>query len=118
VNYTFTGQEEYDEVGLYNYGARLYDPALGRFINANTIVPDHIDPQSLNRYSYVRNNSLRYIDPTGMKFLEWFWENSFGKDSGDSGGESSGGGSDVFSAIDNFFNRTTEAFRAFGVIGL
>jgi len=65
VNYTFTGQEEDDEVGLYNYGARLYDPVLGRFISPDRLVPDPGDPQALNRYSYCLNNPLIYIDPSG-----------------------------------------------------
>jgi len=65
VFYTFTGQEEDDELGLYNFKARLYDPVIGRFISADTIVPNPENPQSLNRYSYCLNNPLRYIDPTG-----------------------------------------------------
>jgi hypothetical protein len=38
---------------------------LGRFIQADTIVPSAANPQSLNRYSYVYNNPLNHIDPTG-----------------------------------------------------
>ena len=81
VFYTFTGQEEDDELGLYNYGARLYDPVLGRFISPDSIVPDFTDPQSFNRYSYVLNNPLRYIDPMGYQYGEgegaWnMWEGS------------------------------------------
>ncbi len=60
----FTGQR-LDDVGLYYYGARYYDPNLARFISADTIVPSFTNPQALNRYSYVLNNPLRYIDPTG-----------------------------------------------------
>jgi hypothetical protein len=41
------------------------NPALGRFVQADTLVPDPADPQSLNRYTYVRNNPLKYVDPTG-----------------------------------------------------
>jgi len=63
--YKFTDQEWDNEFGLYNYNARLYDPMIGRFISADSIVPDPYDPQLLNRYSYVRNNPLKYIDPTG-----------------------------------------------------
>ncbi len=48
------------------YGARYYDPAIGRFISADTIVPNPADPQTLNRYSYVNNNPILYTDPTGM----------------------------------------------------
>ena len=64
VPYKYTGQE-LDSTGLYYYEARYYDPVIGRFISPDTIVPDLLDPQSLNRYSYVYNNPLRYTDPTG-----------------------------------------------------
>jgi hypothetical protein len=46
-------------------GARWYDAQLGRWISADTIVPDPANPQSLNRYSYVYNNPLKYVDPSG-----------------------------------------------------
>lgn len=51
--------------GLSFYNARWYDAQLGRFVSADTIVPDLINPQDLNRHSYVRNNPLNYEDPTG-----------------------------------------------------
>jgi RHS repeat-associated protein len=62
----FTGQIEDATIGLYFYNARYYDPALGRFVQADTIVPEPGNPQDLNRYSYVRNNALRYVDPMGF----------------------------------------------------
>ncbi len=43
---------------------RRYDPALGRFLSADTVVPGAGHPQALNRFSYVLNNPLRYTDPT------------------------------------------------------
>lgn len=64
VKHKFTGKE-LDSTGLYYYGARYYDPEIGRFITADTIVQAPYDPQSLNRYSYCRNNPINYIDPTG-----------------------------------------------------
>ncbi len=64
----FTGQEQDPETGLYFYQARYYNPALGRFISPDSIVPEPGNPQSLNRYSYVTNNPLRYTDPTGHFF--------------------------------------------------
>ena len=70
VSHTYTGQELDAETGLYNYNARLYDPDLGRFMSADSIVPNPANPQSLNRYSYVLNNPLNYTDPTGHSFLE------------------------------------------------
>ena len=65
VSRQFTGQIKDDETGLYYYNARYYDPELGRFIQADTLIPDLSNPQSYNRYSYVRNNPLRYTDPDG-----------------------------------------------------
>ncbi len=44
---------------------RRYDPALGRFLSADTVVPQAANPQALNRYAYVLNNPLRYTDPSG-----------------------------------------------------
>ncbi len=61
----FTGQREETSLGLYDYGARPYAPALGRFLQADTLVPNPANPQSLNRYSYVLGNPLRYTDPSG-----------------------------------------------------
>jgi len=61
----FTGQREEVSLGLYDYGARQYAPALGRFLQADTLVPDPANPQSLNRYSYTLGNPLRYTDPSG-----------------------------------------------------
>ena len=62
---SYTGQELDEEIGLYDYKARLYDPELGRFISADTVVPDPASPQTLNRYAYVYNNPINFNDPTG-----------------------------------------------------
>jgi RHS repeat-associated protein len=77
VNYTFTEQEDDDELGLYNYKARLYDPALGRFFSADAIIPKYDDPQNLNRYSYCLNNPLVYVDPTGNFSIGRFFRSLF-----------------------------------------
>jgi len=65
TTYRFTGQRLDESTGLMYYGARYYDPALGRFVQADTIVPEPGNPQDLNRYAYVRNNPLNYTDPSG-----------------------------------------------------
>jgi len=67
TTWRFTGQREDATIGLYFYNARYYDPALGRFTQPDTIVPQPGNPGSLNRYSYVLNNPLRYTDPTGQR---------------------------------------------------
>lgn len=61
----YTGQEKDSETGLNYYDARYYDPHLQRFVQPDTMLPDVYDPQQLNRYSYARNNPLKYTDPTG-----------------------------------------------------
>ncbi len=65
TSYNFTGQRLDSYINLLEMGARWYDPALGRFVSPDPIVPQPGNPQSLNRYSYGLNNPLRYIDPTG-----------------------------------------------------
>ncbi len=76
AHYAYAGQEYDSELGLYHMGARLYAPAMGRFITSDPFIPDPYNPQSLNRYAYVMNNPLRYIDPSGYNFIDnignWF----------------------------------------------
>jgi RHS repeat-associated protein len=64
TDHLYTGQQQMADIGLYYYGARFpargvqrrgYSPTLGRFIQADTIVPGMSNPQALNRYSYVLN---------------------------------------------------------------
>ncbi|MCC6299154.1 MAG: hypothetical protein IT314_07640 [Anaerolineales bacterium] len=38
---------------------------MGRFLSADSLVPNPFNPQDLNRMSYVRNNPVRYTDPSG-----------------------------------------------------
>jgi Rhs family protein len=61
----FTGQRWEASLGLYDYKARFYDPALGRFLQPDPIVPEPGNPQALNRYAYVYHNPLRSIDGDG-----------------------------------------------------
>ncbi len=69
ASHKFTGQEWDSETGLYYYGARYYNPVIGRFISADTTVQDPANPQTLNRYSYVGNNPIHYVDPNGKAFI-------------------------------------------------
>jgi RHS repeat-associated protein len=61
----FTGQEEMPSVCLVNYNARIYDPALGKFMTPDDMIPDAYRGQDYNRYTYVGDNPLSYEDPTG-----------------------------------------------------
>jgi len=65
TTYRYTGQRQEESLGLYQMGARWVDPALSRWLSADTLVPEPGEPQGLNRYSYVLGNPLRSVDPTG-----------------------------------------------------
>ena len=56
----FTGKEFDADSNLYYYGARYYDPYIGRFTQRDPIA------DGVNWYAYVANNPLRFIDPTGL----------------------------------------------------
>ena len=66
------GQEYAPESSLYYYNARYYDPSIGVFTTADTMIPSSTDPMAYNRYMYVRGNPIIYTDPTGH-FFKWFW---------------------------------------------
>ncbi|HIP20807.1 MAG TPA: hypothetical protein EYG70_06760, partial [Sulfurimonas sp.] len=69
----YTGHEQIAEIkGLIHMNARVYDSDIGRFLSADTIIQDPHDSQSYNRYSYVRNNPLKYTDPTGNSWWTKF----------------------------------------------
>ncbi|MCX6785201.1 MAG: RHS repeat-associated core domain-containing protein, partial [Candidatus Komeilibacteria bacterium] len=70
-DYEFTGKERDQETDLLYYEARYYNSAIGRFISRDTWQGDIKDPQSLNKYSYVRNNPLRLVDPDGQAFVDY-----------------------------------------------
>ena len=61
----YTGHEQLDAVGLIHMNGRVYDPQLGRFLSADPFVQDASNLQALNPYSYVQNNPLSFMDPTG-----------------------------------------------------
>ena len=67
-HYKFTGKERDSESGLDNFGARYDASSLGRFMSPDPLGGHNEDPQTLNRYAYVRNNPLSLTDPTGLDF--------------------------------------------------
>jgi len=60
TQYSYTG-----DFGLMFYNARWYDPYITQFSQPDTIIPDLNNPQDWNRYSYARNNPIKYVDPSG-----------------------------------------------------
>jgi RHS repeat-associated protein len=62
----FTGHEEDEEFGLVNARGRLYDPHIARFTTPDPIIASIYDGQSLNSFSYVWNNPLSFVDPSGF----------------------------------------------------
>jgi RHS repeat-associated protein len=62
--YMYNGKELQDELGLamYDFGARNYDPAIGRWMNIDNLSEDYYD---YSPYNYVFNDPVKYIDPDG-----------------------------------------------------
>ncbi|MCE0494154.1 RHS repeat-associated core domain-containing protein [Vibrio salinus] len=69
TNRGYTGHEEIKEVGLIHMNGRVYDQELGRFLSADPHIQAPFLVNSFNRYSYVMNNPLKYVDPTGFSWV-------------------------------------------------
>ena len=71
----FHGKEA-DATGLQYFGARYYDPVVGRFMGVDPVGLQEDNLHSFNRYAYGNNNPVRYLDPDGnspldVGFLLW-----------------------------------------------
>ncbi|MBQ7691328.1 MAG: RHS repeat-associated core domain-containing protein [Muribaculaceae bacterium] len=64
----YIGHEHLPWFGLVNMNARLYDPAVARFLSPDPMVQRPDGTQGFNRYSYCLNNPLRYVDLDGRYF--------------------------------------------------
>jgi RHS repeat-associated protein len=61
----FMGQRAMADLGIYFYNARFYDPGLGRFLSADTMLPGAGNSQAYDRFAYSLGNPIKYVDPTG-----------------------------------------------------
>ncbi|MCL5292149.1 MAG: RHS repeat-associated core domain-containing protein [Actinobacteria bacterium] len=64
--YGYTGEDFDQTTGLLYLRARYYSPEIGRFISQDPLPGNLITPRTQNRYAYVLNNPLSYIDRLGL----------------------------------------------------
>ena len=76
--YGYNGESYNPNTGLEYLRARYYNANQGRFFQEDTYLGDITDPLTLNRYAYVKNSPLNYVDPSGH-FWDWF-DKLFGGD--------------------------------------
>ncbi|HKY23310.1 MAG TPA: FG-GAP-like repeat-containing protein [Vicinamibacterales bacterium] len=75
----YTGHEHIGQMNLIHMNGRVYDASIGRFVSADPFIQNPNDTQGYSRYSYVRNNPLKYTDPSGhflkglFKAIKKFW---------------------------------------------
>ena len=104
TNHGFTDHEHIGSAGLIHMNGRVYEPNLGRFLSPDPFVQDTTNLQNLNRYSYVLNSPLRYVDPTGFRSLlvdHW-------------GDNSNGLWGAIKGSVSRAFNRAKSGLQRFG----
>jgi RHS repeat-associated protein len=70
----FTGHQQIDAFDLVHMGGRVYSALIGRFLSPDVMTQLPLNTQSYNRYSYVLNNPLKLIDPSGFDFFGDLWD--------------------------------------------
>ncbi|MBW7453037.1 RHS repeat-associated core domain-containing protein [Paenibacillus sepulcri] len=64
-SFKYAGEIYDNETGLYYLRASYYDPTMGRFVNEDAYEGQVTNPLSLNLCTYVQNNPLSFVDPSG-----------------------------------------------------
>ncbi|MBY5922769.1 FG-GAP-like repeat-containing protein [Ferrimonas balearica] len=72
LNNGYTGHEQLSHLNIIHMNGRIYDPTLGRFLQADPNIQAPNNLQNYNRYSYVLNNPMSYTDPSGFFFKKLF----------------------------------------------
>ncbi|WP_162267431.1 RHS repeat domain-containing protein, partial [Leptospira alstonii] len=111
--YKFTGQIEDKDTGLYYYKSRYYEPILGRFLQADSVVmPTNVN--GMNRYMYVDGNPISYRDPSGhvsgpgmMHMLNRIVGHAIGKDFGPKGLDKRLSTSGISKGVNRFVHNAT-----------
>ncbi|MEC0079293.1 polymorphic toxin-type HINT domain-containing protein, partial [Paenibacillus alvei] len=67
--FRYSGEYWDEATNLQYLRARWYDPSIGRFVNEDTYEGELGNPLTLNLYTYVQNNPLKYIDPSGNRYI-------------------------------------------------
>ena len=78
----YTGHKQMNHLDIIHMGGRIYDPTIGRFLQADPFIQAPSNSQSYNRYSYVLNNPMSMTDPSGFNFIDSFFKGinkAFGK---------------------------------------
>ena len=91
-NYKFTGKERDTESGLDELMFRYFASSTGRFMSPDPFGAQASNPQTLNKYAYVVNNPLRFVDPTGLWHCSWS-DNEDGSSGGEDDSPDNGGAS-------------------------
>jgi len=110
----FTGKERDAETNLDYFGARYYSSSLGRFASTDPkgiALRDLLNPQKLNKYSYVLNNPLSLFDPNGMEEVTITFRTFIPQESVTFAGRTFAGDNRGFSTAPNASSRTFVTVR-------